>query len=165
MTHICVGNLTITGSGNGLSPGRRQAITWTNAGILLIGPLGTNFSEILIGIQNAFESVVCEMASMLSRPQCVNCVLTVPGEHAHDVHSSSLKLPMRFHLQGLCGLMHCVDSLVLYLNSPARNDGTMLLWDADMDGVVSAGAWIRNHMTSKVWGGIHLSTLQLLDRK
>ena len=38
------------GSDNGLSPGWRQAIIWTNAGILLIGPLGTNFSEILIEI-------------------------------------------------------------------------------------------------------------------
>ena len=26
VTHICVGNLTIIGSDNGLSPGRRQAI-------------------------------------------------------------------------------------------------------------------------------------------
>ena len=50
-THICVGKLTIIGSDNGLSPGRRQAIIWTIAGILLIGPLGTNFSKILIGIQ------------------------------------------------------------------------------------------------------------------
>ena len=49
--HICVGNLTIIGPDNGLSPFWRQAIIWTNAGILLIGPLGTNFSEILIGIQ------------------------------------------------------------------------------------------------------------------
>ena len=49
-THMCVGNLTIIGSDNGLSPERRQAIIWTNAGILLIGPLGTNFSEILIEI-------------------------------------------------------------------------------------------------------------------
>ena len=40
--------LIIIGSDNGLSPGRRQAIIWTNAGILLIGPLGTNFIEILI---------------------------------------------------------------------------------------------------------------------
>ena len=46
VTHICVDNLTIIGSDNGLSPGRRQAIIWTNAGILLIGPLRTNFSEI-----------------------------------------------------------------------------------------------------------------------
>ena len=51
VTHICIIKLTIIGSDNGLSPGRPQAIIWTNAGILLIGPLGTNFSEILIEIQ------------------------------------------------------------------------------------------------------------------
>ena len=51
VTHICVVDLTIIGSDNGLSPGRRRAIIWTNAGILLIGPLGTNFSEILIEVQ------------------------------------------------------------------------------------------------------------------
>ena len=44
-------NRAIIGSDNGLSPVRRQAIIWTNAGILLIEPLGTNFSEVLIGIQ------------------------------------------------------------------------------------------------------------------
>ena len=48
--HICVSKLTIIGSDNGLPPGWRQAIIWTNAGILVIGPLGTNFSEILIEI-------------------------------------------------------------------------------------------------------------------
>ena len=73
--HICISKLTIIGSDNGLSPGRREAIIWINAGILLIGP---NFSEILISIQtfsfkkNAFENVICEMASILSRPQWVN---------------------------------------------------------------------------------------------
>ena len=50
-TQISNGNLTIIGSDNGLSPGRRQAIILTNAGILLIGPLGTHFSGILIEIQ------------------------------------------------------------------------------------------------------------------
>ena len=51
VTHICVNKLAIIGSDNGLSPGRRQAILWTNAGILLIASLGTNFfSEILIEI-------------------------------------------------------------------------------------------------------------------
>ena len=54
VTHICVGNLTIIGSDNGLSPGRRQAINWTNAGTLLIEHLGTNLSEILIKI-NTFS--------------------------------------------------------------------------------------------------------------
>ena len=51
VTHTCAGNLTIIVSDNGLSTGRRQAIIWTNAGISLIGPLGTNFSEMLIKIQ------------------------------------------------------------------------------------------------------------------
>ena len=36
VTHICVSELTIIGSDNDLSPGRRQAIIWTNGGILLI---------------------------------------------------------------------------------------------------------------------------------
>ena len=48
MTHICVGKRTIIDSDKGLSPARRQAIIRTNAGKLLIGPLGTNISEILI---------------------------------------------------------------------------------------------------------------------
>ena len=45
VTHICVGKLTISGSDNGLSPGRHQAIIWTNAGILLIGHLGTGLGS------------------------------------------------------------------------------------------------------------------------
>ena len=50
VTHICVSDLTSIGSDNGLSPGRRQAIIRTNAGILLTRPLGTYFSEFLVEI-------------------------------------------------------------------------------------------------------------------
>ena len=50
MTHIYVGNLTITGSDNGSLPGQHQDIIWTNAEILLIGPLGTNYIDIEIHI-------------------------------------------------------------------------------------------------------------------
>ena len=50
VTHICVSKLTIIGSVNGLSPGRRQVIIGNNAGILLIRHLRTNVSEILIEI-------------------------------------------------------------------------------------------------------------------
>ena len=72
MTHICVFNLTIIGSDNGLSPGRRQAIIRTNAGILLIGPLGTNFSEILIGIQAfSFKKMHVKMSSAKWHPFCL----------------------------------------------------------------------------------------------
>ena len=72
VTHICVGNLTIIGSDNGLSPGRRQAIIWTNAGILLIGPLGTNFSEILIDIHTfSFMKMHLKMSSAKWHPFCL----------------------------------------------------------------------------------------------
>ena len=45
VTHICASNFTIIGSDNGLPFGRRQAAIWTNARILLIRTLRTNFSE------------------------------------------------------------------------------------------------------------------------
>ena len=72
VTHICVGKLIILGSDNGLSPGRRQAIIWTNAGILLIELSGTNFSEILIGIQTlSFKEMHFKMSSEKWHPICL----------------------------------------------------------------------------------------------
>ena len=80
MTHICVGNLTITGSDNGLSPDQRQAIIWTNVGILLIGPLGTNFSEVLIEIHTfSFKKIHLKMSSGKWRPFCLG--LNVLKQH------------------------------------------------------------------------------------
>ena len=71
--HICVSKLTIIGSDNGLSPGRHQAIIWTNGGILLIGPLGTNFSEILIEILIfSFKKMHLKMSSGKWRPSCLS---------------------------------------------------------------------------------------------
>ena len=70
--HICVTNLTIIGSDDGLAPGRCLAITWTNVGILLIWPLGTNFSEIFIEIQTiSFKKIHLKMSSGKWRPFCL----------------------------------------------------------------------------------------------
>ena len=70
--HICVSKLTIIGSDNGFSPGRRQAIIWTKAGLLLIGPLGTNFSEILIKILTfSFKKMHLKVSSAKRRPFCL----------------------------------------------------------------------------------------------
>ena len=64
MRHICVNKVTIIGSDNGLSLGRRQAIIWSNAGKLLIGHLETNFSEIVIKIQTfSFRKMRLKMSS------------------------------------------------------------------------------------------------------
>ena len=64
VTHICVSILAIIGWDNGLSPGRRQAIIWTNAGILLIRTLETNFSGILGEIHSfSFSKMHLKMSS------------------------------------------------------------------------------------------------------
>ena len=71
MMHICVGNLTITGSDHGLFPGRRRAIIWTNAGLLLIGTWGTNFGDILIEIHTfLFKKMHLKRAFGKWRPFC-----------------------------------------------------------------------------------------------
>ena len=63
-------NWVSIGSGNGLSPVRRQAITWTRADLLSIGPLGTYFNEMRIEIlfikEIAFENVVYEIATIFA---------------------------------------------------------------------------------------------------
>ena len=72
VTHICVSKLTIIGSDNGLSPGRRQAIVWTNAGTLLIWTLGTNFSEISSEIHAfSFKKMHLIRSSAKWRPFCL----------------------------------------------------------------------------------------------
>ena len=71
-THKCVGKLTIIGSDNGLPPGRRQAFIWTIAGTLLIGPLETNFSEMLIEIQTvSFKKMHLKLSSAKWRSFCL----------------------------------------------------------------------------------------------
>ena len=50
VTHICVGSLAIIALDNGMSPDRRQAMIWTNAGMLIIRILVIHFREIFIEI-------------------------------------------------------------------------------------------------------------------
>ena len=72
VTHICISKQTSIGSDNGFSPGRHQAIIRTDAGILLIGPLGTNFSEISIEIHIlSFKKMHLKMSSGKWWPFCL----------------------------------------------------------------------------------------------
>ena len=88
VTHICVVKLTTIGSDNGLLPGRRQAIIWTNAGILLIRPLGANFSEILIGVQTfSFKKMELKMSSAKWRPFCLGLNELTPVLFENDLES------------------------------------------------------------------------------
>ena len=72
VTHICISKLTIIGSDNDLSPGRRQAIIWTNAGILLNRPLGTIFNEFSIEIHTfSLKKIHLKLSSGTWRPFCL----------------------------------------------------------------------------------------------
>ena len=72
VTHICMSKLTIIGSDNGLLPGLRQAIIWTNVGTSSIGPLGTQFSAILIEIHIfSFKKMHLKMLSRKWQPFCL----------------------------------------------------------------------------------------------
>ena len=77
--HICVSKLTIIGSDNGLLPGGRQTIIWTNVGILSTGPLETNFSELLIEINTfSFKKMHLKMSSGKWRPSCHSLNVLTP---------------------------------------------------------------------------------------
>ena len=77
--HICVSKPTIIGSDNCLSPDQRQAIIRTNAGIWLMGPLGTNFSEILIEIHTfSFKKMHLKMSSAKWRLFCLCLNVLMP---------------------------------------------------------------------------------------
>ena len=78
---ICILNKLTIGSYNGLSPGRRQAIISTHAGILInidwtLGKTSITLLNSYIFIhENPFQNVVCKMVAIF-RPQCVKCIVT-----------------------------------------------------------------------------------------
>ena len=85
---------TIIGSDNVCSPVRHQAIIWTNAGLLLIGPMdifqrNVKQNTTIFIVENPFENVVWKMSTPcpLSRPQCVNAGnWYVYGQEALCIH-------------------------------------------------------------------------------
>ena len=75
VTHMYVSKLATSGLDKGLSPGRCQAIIWTNGGMLLIRTSEPNFNEILIGINTfSFMKMPLNMSSAKWRPFWPQCV-------------------------------------------------------------------------------------------
>ena len=71
--NLDINQYLISLSPSDLSPGHRQGIFWTNAGILTIGPLGTNTSIKIhtCPFTKMHPNIVSKMTATLSRPQCV----------------------------------------------------------------------------------------------
>ncbi|XP_052003887.1 uncharacterized protein LOC127658567 isoform X2 [Xyrauchen texanus] len=59
----------------------------------------------------------------------------VAAKDTEGMYPATEKDVIRKHISYICRKQHCADSLVLYLNSPTRNDGTMLLWDRNNNGI------------------------------
>ena len=76
VTQIYVDNLTSIASDNGLPLGRRQAIIWNNAGMLLFWLLGTNFSEIFIEIHiSQFKKIHLKKSPVKCRLFCLGLTI------------------------------------------------------------------------------------------
>ena len=130
VTHICVSDLTSIGSDNGLSPGRHQAIIRTNAGILLIRPLGTNFSEFLVEILIfSFKKMRLKVSSAKRRPFCLglnvkqlvcqwsgpklcctNCILC----YVNNVSFTHLYCIMGVHMWEMSYILSCLYIYIYY---------------------------------------------------
>ena len=97
MTDVFVRKLTIIGSDNGLLPGQHQAIIRTNTGILLFGPLGTNFCKILIAIYTfSFRKMHVNMLSAKWQPFCLGPNVLKSSRHIGRVIS-----PYNYYLSDL----------------------------------------------------------------
>ena len=103
VTHVCVSRLTITGSENGwTAPSHYLNQCWIIANWTLRNKFQWNFnrnSNIFIH-ENAIESVVCEMAFILSRPQWVNEIKRI--------------LPIHFTLRNQCKILQNLWRYVKY---------------------------------------------------
>ena len=126
-THICVSDQTIMGSNNGLSPGRRQAIIWTNTGI---GSLGIHFSAFLREIQIfSFKKVHLNESSaksqpFLSRPQCVKPQYPISTVYSFYLLCDSFS-------SGFCRVLITATGLIMRLcpsrRSPLKDGGHQII--------------------------------------
>ena len=121
-THICVSKLTIIGSDNGLSPGRCQAIIRTNAEILLIRPIGTNFSEILIELLLfSFKKKYLKVSSAKRWPQCVKVRSKLPMCYNILYNSTSSNIHMIDKKRAFTLLASLISNFKLDLSNLAQS--------------------------------------------
>ena len=138
MTHICASKLTIIGSDNGLLPDRRQAIVWTNVRILLIGPLGTNSSEILIEIHAfSFKKMHLKMSSGKWWPFCLGLnVLTNCIDQTSNTNSPFTKPPPVMFDEHI---RLCMDSVISLLKHWGQDKMAAILQTT----VSNAFSWMK----------------------
>ena len=152
MTHICIGELNIIGSD----------IVWTSAGILLIGPLGTNLSEILIEIQTfSFKKMHMKMSSAKQRPFCVG--LNVSTFHWTFLLMVQLMIDQHYHKTSninhtLAGNKFMDHSDVVGASpiGAAPTTSSFATWHmASMDRAETTARWEQKHLSFGIWCGLY----------
>ena len=121
VTHICVGKINIIASDNGLSPGRHQAIIWTNAKILLIEPLGTKLIEIHTF---SFKKMHLKMSSAKRRPFCLGPNLLISHEIIRNITEGLICLRFKsdviqraiYKAQNTNRVITCVGALLISMH-------------------------------------------------
>ena len=114
----------LVGSDNGLSPGRRQAIIWTNAEILLIGTLGTNFREILIKIRIfSLKKMGLNVSSAKWRPFCLG-LNVLRGYSINSLITAALR---GYNINSL--ITAALISITLFRTMPCVKYGTHQDWN------------------------------------
>ena len=123
---------TIIGSDNGLSPGWRQAIIWTHAGILLIWTLGTNISEIVSKIHTfSFKKMHLKMLSAKWQPIC-------PGLNVLNTQIQAfLYLNWEINLE-ICHMNESQQNIYNYMNKLKK---TMIYHAITVININSSDAW------------------------
>ena len=122
-TRAVKGNYTKLYLKNSLSPGWSQAFIWTDAEILLIGPLGSNCTEIVIEIITlSFKKIRFKVSSMKRRPFCIGLnVLNNCDDFfivaTHGVQSVQLLVYIICRFRGITQtLQHSIMQLWCYLS-------------------------------------------------
>ena len=154
--HICISKQNITSSDNGLLPGWCQSIIGTNAGILLIGPLAINFSEILIKIHIFFfKKMHLKMLSgkrwpFVSASMCYKWHSHWTNEYCLQYCNHSKSAVTRKFWENKVDIM-AADALDLFI---ARSSAAMLLtiWDASLSSPAYA---ISGDGIFQLWGLTH----------
>ena len=149
--YICVSKLTTIGSDNGLSPDRRKAIIWTNDGILLIGLVGTNFSETLVEtLKFSFKKMHLKVSSAKWRRFSLGLIVLRIKNHWNFNKS------IRIFLQNI---VYKMTAVLVWRMAYAWSK--LCDWTVNKQcnpfywyGLTLIPAWISHYIRYKVWHGI-----------
>ena len=132
---------------NDLSPNPREAITWTNADLLSIIPLGTNISEIRIKIQNfSFMKMHLKMSPAKWQPFC-------SGQTSEPMRHDTVLFIMETAVEELLDRSAKVIATHLKIGCSSWNEtapGNPLY----LQGLTWIPTWISNCTYYKMWDEI-----------